>query len=81
VGRVLLKAGVNAAEAFGLDFVDAAARTPEPEALRRRFAQNVRADFAAGRTVRVAGWTLSRTEAQLCIRVARDWPDETVERR
>lgn len=30
----------------------------------------IRADFAAGRTVPLDGWVLSRTEAELCARVA-----------
>lgn len=30
----------------------------------------IRGDFAAGRTVLLDGWVLSRTEAELCARVA-----------
>lgn len=35
-------------------------------ALRERLGATVRQDFADGRTVRVQGWVLSRTEARLC---------------
>jgi hypothetical protein len=34
--------------------------------LRRAVAARVRADFAAGETVEIGGWMLSRTEARLC---------------
>lgn len=40
----------------------AAIETLDPDALRQRVAD----DFAAGRSVLVAGWVLSRTEADLC---------------
>jgi len=38
----------------------------ERPALARRFSAGVRADFAAGRTVVLDGWILSRTEARVC---------------
>ena len=36
------------------------------QAVRERLAGAMREDFADGRTVRVQGWVLSRTEARLC---------------
>lgn len=40
--------------------------TMDTSSLRRLLAEQQRRDFAAGRTVNVNGWVLSRTEAQLC---------------
>jgi hypothetical protein len=40
-------------------------RAPAPR-LRAALAEQSRADFAAGRTVRVEGWVLSQSEARLC---------------
>lgn len=81
VGLALRGAGVDVAPDFDRAFAAAVAAAPSPAALRRRLAAAVRADFAAGRTVRVGGWTLARTEAQLCLLVARERPDAPVERR
>jgi len=39
----------------------------DEQALRRRIAARVRADFAEGDTVDIAGWMLARTEARLCL--------------
>jgi hypothetical protein len=47
----------------------ALARRDTPD-LRRWLRGRQRRDFAAGRTVEVAGWVLSRTEARLCALVA-----------
>ncbi len=41
-----------------------------PSTLRRDLEQRIRDDFAAGRTVPVAGWLLARTEVLLCVVVA-----------
>jgi hypothetical protein len=38
----------------------------DPEALVARLRAQHREDFAVGRTVRLAGWALSLTEARLC---------------
>lgn len=38
--------------------------------LAGRIGASVRADFAAGRTLTLDGWVLSRTEAELCARLA-----------
>lgn len=43
---------------------------PPPERLRAEIARGIREDFAAGQTVQVAGWILSRTEARVCALVA-----------
>jgi hypothetical protein len=47
----------------GIEPGGAAAR--DPLRLRRALALRTRRDFAEGRTVRVEGWILSRTEARL----------------
>ncbi len=40
--------------------------------LRLRLRDKVRSDYGEGRTVRLNGWTVSRTEAQLCAIYALD---------
>ncbi len=44
--------------------IDAVAR--DPTSLHDRLDAQVRSDFAAGTTVQLDGWLLSRTEARLC---------------
>lgn len=45
-----------------------------PGELRALLGRQQRQDFAAGRTVTLDGWILSRTEARLCALVALDRP-------
>jgi hypothetical protein len=45
--------------------------SPSGDELRRRIDEARRADFAAGRIVRVDGWVLAETEARCCALVAR----------
>lgn len=48
------------------DLLDDTADRPAPEALAPAMARAITADFAAHRTLTVAGWVLSRSEAELC---------------
>jgi hypothetical protein len=68
IGRAYLRQAPEEADAARpLDLIHpgdcAALSTTE---LRRAVAARQRADFAAGRTVLLDGWVLSRTEARLC---------------
>jgi hypothetical protein len=73
IGRAYLRSGDEPADASamaaaiardaGIEPGEAAAR--DPLRLRRALALRTRRDFAEGRTVRVEGWILSRTEARL----------------
>jgi hypothetical protein len=49
-----------------LDLTSQDALRLQRAALSKLFGARVRADFAAGRTVVLSGWILSRTEARVC---------------
>jgi hypothetical protein len=61
IGKAFLRDYPGEADAAHL-----AARLPR----RHRLHMAISADFAAGKTVMVEGWVLSRTEARLCALVA-----------
>lgn len=70
LGRAWLEAGGSAddeaallASLFGEPGRD---RPASGRALAARLRERVREDFARGRTVELRGWTLARSEAQLC---------------
>lgn len=48
------------------ELLDDTTGRPSPEALAPAMARAVTADFVAHRTLTVAGWVLSRSEAELC---------------
>ena len=70
VGRAMRDQGLSAVGVFeGAAVCD----TSRPLAERRRLLrEQVRADFAAGRTRRAEGWILSETEAMLCVAIAEE---------
>ena len=49
-----------------LQLEDADLRDSEPAALRGKFRDRIRQDFATGETVTIDGWILSLVEAQAC---------------
>jgi hypothetical protein len=69
VGREYLRAAphdrVRARLVAELDTVIGSG-SPSDAEIRRRVSARIREDYAAGDTVRVRGWILSRTEARLC---------------
>ena len=65
---------VSSAPALLKLLVPAAARLDDAAARERMLVQ-VRADYAAGRTVILSGWVLSVSEARLCALAALE-PDE-----
>lgn len=73
IGRAALRAGVVETDEWSLRLrlgFDPA----EPVAIDRSWRDAIRRDFAAGETVHVEGWILSRTEARLCALAALSLP-------
>jgi hypothetical protein len=73
IGQAVLRAGAVEADERALRR-ELGFGTAEPLALDRSFRDAIRRDFAAGETVHVEGWVLSRTEARLCALAALSLP-------
>ena len=76
IGREILAAGLMPPDEKQLRAALGLGDAPVATLFDKRWTPAIRRDFASGETVYVAGWTLSRTEARICVLASIACPQE-----